>query len=51
MLEDYIRQYEEALKKGDEKTKRRIEKELASLGMDLMTLRILVRERKKGAVV
>lgn len=48
MLEEYIRQYEAALAAGDKKTMKRIEKDLSVLGMDLATLSVLVRERRKG---
>lgn len=42
MLADYIEQYREAMANGDKKTMREIERELAKLGMDRMTLRMLV---------
>lgn len=42
MLQIYLDQYKDALAKGDEKVARRIERELASLGMDATTLKILV---------
>ena len=47
MLEEYIRQYEAALAVGDKKAMKRIEEDLSILGMDLATLNILVRERRK----
>ena len=47
MLEEYIINYEKAIAEKDWKTVSRIERELASLGMDKMTLSILVEERKK----
>lgn len=44
MLEDYIKEYKEALKNKDVKNQKRIEKELSILGMDKYTLMILVNE-------
>lgn len=44
MLGDYIKMYKEAMAKGDEKEMKRIEKDLAQLGMDRMTLRMLAKE-------
>ena len=44
MLSDYIEMYKEAMKKNDEKEMKRIEKDLASLGMDRITLRLLAKE-------
>lgn len=49
MLEDYIRQYEEAVAAGNKNVMKRIERELGSLGMDRATLLVLVKERKKEA--
>ena len=46
MLGDYINAYKQALAKGDEKTQRKIERELRSLGMDKATLMLLAREVK-----
>lgn len=48
MLEDYISEYEAALEEKDWKAVSRIERELASLGMDKMTLSVLVAERKNN---
>ena len=42
MLQIYIEQYKEAIARSDTKTANRIERELASLGMDTATLKILV---------
>lgn len=47
MLEEYISEYEAALAAKDWKTVSRIERELAGLGMDKLTLSVLVAERKK----
>ena len=47
MLEEYIINYEAALEAKDWKAVSRIERELASFGMDKITLSILVAERKK----
>ena len=49
MLEDYIRQYEEAVSSGNKAAMKRIERELGSLGMDRATLLVLVKERRKEA--
>ncbi len=49
MLEDYIRQYEEAVAAEDKATVKRIERELGSLGMDRATLLVLVKDRRKEA--
>ena len=49
MLEDYIRQYDEAEKAGNKAAMKRIERDLGILGMDLATLRVLVKERRKEA--
>ena len=49
MLEEYIRQYEEAVKAGNKAIMKRIERELESLGMDRATLLVLVNERRKEA--
>ena len=48
MLEEYIADYEKALSEKDWKKVSRIERELASLGMDKMTLNVIVEERKKS---
>lgn len=42
-----LEEYEKALDAKDWKTVARIEKDLARLGMDKLTLSILVNERKK----
>ena len=47
MLEEYIRQYEEAVTAGNKAVTKRIERELESLGMDRATLLVLVKERRK----
>jgi hypothetical protein len=44
MLGDYIEAYKEAMERGDAKEMERIEKELASLGMDYETLMVVVTE-------
>ncbi len=44
MLDEYINQYIDAVLAKDTKNKSRIEKELASLGMDKTTLLILANE-------
>lgn len=49
MLEDYIRQNEEAVEAGNKVAMKKIERELGILGMDPATLRVLVKERKKEA--
>lgn len=49
MLEEYIRQYEEAVTAGNNAVTKRIERELESLGMDRATLLVLVKERRKEA--
>lgn len=49
MLEDYIRQYEEAAASGNKSIMKRIEKDLEKLGMDRATLLVLVKERRKEA--
>lgn len=49
MLEEYIRQYEDAVAAGDKVTVKRIERELGSLGMDRATLLVLIKERRKEA--
>ncbi len=48
MLGDYVREYADAWKKHDIKKMEKIEKELASLGMDRMSLRIAAKEFMKG---
>ena len=47
MLQIYIDQYKEALRLGDEKLVGRIERELASLGMDTATLQYLTSKTGK----
>ena len=49
MLEEYIRQYEEAVAAGDRAAMKRIERELGILGMDRATLLVLVNERRNEA--
>lgn len=44
MLGEYIEAYKEAMERGDAKEMERIEKELASLGMDYETLMVVVTE-------
>ena len=44
MLQEYIEAYKKAMKNKDEKEMKRIEKDLAQLGMDRMTLMLLVKE-------
>lgn len=44
MLNDYITEYIKAKKANDTKTMTRIEKDLAKLGMDKLTLDVLVTE-------
>ena len=44
MLGEYIEAYKEAMERGDAKEMRRIEQELASLGMDYETLMVVVTE-------
>ena len=41
MLTDYIELYKKAVEENDKKTIRRIERELAALGMDVCTLKML----------
>lgn len=48
MLEDWIRAYEEALKRNDEKGKTDIEKQLSRLGMDRRTLLAVIGERRRS---
>ena len=45
MLEDYIVAYEKALKEHDAKAQKKIERDLAKLGMDKITLMTIVKER------
>ena len=47
MLQIYIDQYKEALRLGDEKLVRRIERELVALGMDAATLQYLTSKTGK----
>ena len=49
MLQIYIEQYKEAIARSDTKTANRIERELASLGMDKSTLRLLANSLNKGS--
>ncbi len=42
-MKEYIDAYKEALRSGDEKSAKRIERELRSLGMDYATLQYLVK--------
>ena len=42
MLQDYLSQYEKAIASGDDKTAKRIESELSSVGMDAASLKSLV---------
>lgn len=44
MLSDYLKSYIAARQNGDTKTMRRIERDLASLGMDAATLHSLTHE-------
>lgn len=48
MLEEDIARYEKALEAMDWETVSRIERELAGLGIDKMTLSVLIMERKKS---
>ena len=43
MLTDYIEQYKKAIATDDKKTMQRIERELAALGMDARTLKMLAK--------
>ena len=43
MLTDYIEMYKKAIAENDKKTMRRIERELATLGMDVCTLKMLAK--------
>ena len=45
MLSEYIEAYKKAMAEKNEKEMARIEKDLAKLGMDRMTLRVLAKER------
>ena len=42
-MKEYIDAYKEALRSGDEKSAKRIERELRSLGIDYATLQYLVK--------
>ena len=44
MLGDYIQQYKQAMKDGNKKEMARIERDLAKMGMDKFTLKILAAE-------
>ena len=46
MIEEYISQYEEALKNKDMKAQHKIERDLSKVGMDRMTLMTIVTERR-----
>ena len=48
MLGEYIELYKKAKEEGNEKEMKRIEKDLAKLGMDRYTLTIIVNEMMKG---
>lgn len=48
MINDYLIEYEEAMEKGDSKRMRQIERDLASVGMDKMTILVLIDERRKN---
>lgn len=50
MLSEYIDNYIKALDDNDEKSIKRIERELAMLGMDRYTLQIIVAERRKNSL-
>ena len=43
MLTNYIELYKKAIAENDKKTMRRIERELAALGMDVCTLKMLAK--------
>ena len=47
MLQLYIDEYKEALRRGDKKTAARIERELQSIGMDAATLKYLASKNRK----
>ena len=51
MLNDYIVDYIKAEQDGDKKKMDKLEKELAKLGMDRMTLRLLVDELEKNSKI
>ena len=51
MLHEIILKYIDAVKSNDERLARRIECELATLGMDKMTLLTLVKEYTKEGLV
>lgn len=44
MLDDYIQDYIRATKENDKKSMDRIERDLRKLGMDKLTLKVLVNE-------
>ena len=46
MLEDMIVEYEKAIKSGNKWAMQRIERDLAKLGMDKISLMLIVQERK-----
>lgn len=45
MLSDYIKAYKQAMEQNNTKEMERIERKLASIGMDRYTLRILAKEK------
>ncbi|MBQ9605550.1 MAG: hypothetical protein IJV16_00020 [Lachnospiraceae bacterium] len=49
MLQDYINDYIDAEKKGDSRKMSRIESDVALLGIDRYTLRMIAREEKRNA--
>ena len=51
MLQLYIDEYKEALRRGDRKTIARIERELQSIGMDSATLKYLVAKSRKDSTL
>ena len=50
MLNDSIKSYIDAVRGHDEKAMRRIERELASIGMDKATLMLLAKEMIKEGI-
>lgn len=50
MLTDYIKQYIDAVQEYDTENMRYIERELASLGMDKITLMLLAQEMIKEGI-
>lgn len=51
MLNDYIQSYIAAKKEGDKKKMEQIERDLAKLGMDRMTLRAVVADTEKNQLI